>query len=115
MAVVGGVMVGLLTFGGMLQLGVIIVRRLKLPQDLPDGARYSPPAPPMADRQSPEAARATAALQDRRRGIFTRARALHGRADGLIADLPLEATALHRAEAALRDLEQAAPEAPAAS
>lgn len=106
-------MVGLLAFAGMLQLGVLIVRWLKLPQDLPEGTRYSPPAPPLVDRQSPEAARATAALQDRRRGLFARARALLGKGDAAIADLPLEAVALDRADAALRALEHAAAEQPA--
>lgn len=106
-------MVALLAFAGMLQLGVLIVRWLKLPQDLPEGARYSPPAPPMVDRQSPEAARATAALQDRRRGVFARAQALQGKGDAVIADLPLEAAALDRADSALRTLEAAAAEQPA--
>lgn len=107
MAVVGGVMVGLLAFGGMLLLGVAIVRWLKLPQDLPEGARYSPPAPPMVDSQTPEAARATAALQDRRRGLFARAQALQGKGDAAIADLALDSAALDRADAALLALEQA--------
>ncbi len=102
-------MVGLLAFGGMLLLGVAIVRWLKLPQDLPEGARYSPPAPPLRDVQSPEDARATAALQDRRRGLFARAQALHGRGDAAIADLALEPAALDRADTALRALEHEPP------
>ena len=115
MAVIGGVMVGLLAFGGMLLLGVAIVRWLKLPQDLPEGARYSPPAPPMVDVQTREAARATAALQDRRRSLFARAQALQGKGDGAITDLPLEAAALDRADAALRNLEEAGAEQPAST
>jgi len=62
-AVVGA----LLAFAGLLQAGLFVVRWLKLPQDLPEGAYFSPPAPPIADRLTPAEAQtralATAALR----------------------------------------------------
>lgn len=56
-AVVGA----LSAFSGLLFLGLGIVRLLKLPQDLPEGAYFSPNAPPIADRLTPAEARARAA------------------------------------------------------
>jgi hypothetical protein len=58
-AVVGA----LLVFAGLLQFGVLVVRWLKLPQDPPEGAWFSPPAPPIADRLTVEEARARAVVQ----------------------------------------------------
>lgn len=55
-AVVGA----LFAFAGLLQAGLFVVRWLKLPQDLPEGAYFSPPAPPIADRLTPAEARARA-------------------------------------------------------
>jgi len=56
-AVVGA----LLAFSALLFLGLAIVRLLKLPQDPPEGAYFSPSAPPIADVLSPAEARARAA------------------------------------------------------
>lgn len=55
-AVVGA----LFAFAGLLQAGLFVVRWLKLPQDLPEGAYFSPPAPPIADRLTPAEAQARA-------------------------------------------------------
>jgi len=44
-----GVMVGLVVFAGLLQFGVWIVRRLGLPNDLPEGPHFEPPPPPARD------------------------------------------------------------------
>ena len=105
LAVIGAIVVALLVFGGLVLLGAMIVRWLRLPQDLPDGARYSPPAPPLSTTRDRAAAHATAELQARRRALFIRAQALAGKGDEAIRDLPLEPAALDRADAALRQLE----------
>ena len=96
----------------MLLGGVQLIRLLKLPQDLPEGARYSPPAPPLALPGNREVAHATAALQARRRLLYHMAHELHGAGDALIDNLSLDPAALDRAEAALRT--KAAAEAPTA-
>lgn len=55
-AVVGA----LFAFAGLLQAGLYVVKWLKLPQDLPEGAYFSPPAPPIADSLTPAQAQARA-------------------------------------------------------
>lgn len=75
MAPMGAVIAALVLFAGLLHLGLVIVRRLKLPQDLPEGPHYEPPPPPVSEVLDPAAARAVAALQARRRAIYDRAHA----------------------------------------
>lgn len=73
MAPLGAVVAALLLFAGLLQFGVLIIRRLKLPQDLPEGPHYEPPPPPVADVLDPAAARTVAARQTARRAVYARA------------------------------------------
>ena len=75
MAPMGAVIAALMLFAGLLHLGLFIVRRLKLPQDLPEGPHYEPPPPPVSEVLDPAAARAVAALQARRRAVYERAHA----------------------------------------
>ncbi len=56
-AVVGA----LFAFAGLLQAGLAVVKWLKLPQDLPEGAYFSTPAPPIANQLTPAEAHARAA------------------------------------------------------
>lgn len=70
-----GVVVALLLFGALLQWGVWIIRRLKLPNDLPEGPHFEPPPPAIRDAIGPDEARRIAAVQLQRRARFARARA----------------------------------------
>lgn len=118
MAVIGGVMVALLVFSGMLLGGLRLVRWLDLPQDLPEGARYSPGAPPLRPAGDPVGARAMAALQARRRVLYGRARALRASAnaatdesrvraaDACIDAVSLDDAALTAAETTIAGLER---------
>jgi hypothetical protein len=107
--VVCGVVGGLLAFSLTLLFGTWLVKRLALPQDLPEGARYSPPAPPIDYAPEPTRAKATAALQARRAALFARIHALpegaRAAGDALLATCDLDPAALDRAEAALVELE----------
>ena len=105
MGVIGGIVGGLLLFSVLVLLGGVIVRRLGLPQDLPEGAHYSPPAPPLAVAGDRVRAQATAALQARRAALFSRARKLAGRGETVIAGLGLDAEELTRAEADMTAIE----------
>jgi hypothetical protein len=57
------VVIGLIGFATLIQVGLRIVKLLKLPQDPPEGAWFSPPAPPLAKNLSAEEARARALRQ----------------------------------------------------
>ena len=107
--VVCGVVGALLGFSLTLLFGTWLVKRLALPQDLPEGARYSPPAPPIDHQPDPSRARATAALQARRGTLFARIQALPAavrpQGDELLAAIDLDPAALERAEAAIAALE----------
>lgn len=88
------VLAALALFGTLLQVGLVIVRRLKLPQDLPEGPHFEPPPPPVSAVLEPTAARARAAVQARRRAIHARAHAA-ARAAAACAEaalIPLAAT-----------------------
>lgn len=67
---------GLLLFALLLQLGTFIVRRLKLPQDLPEGPRFEPPPPPSVPRGDRAAAAVVAAAQARLRAAYAEAHAV---------------------------------------
>lgn len=70
LAPMGAMVAALVLFAGLLQFGLFVVRRLKLPQDLPEGPHFEPPPPPVRDVLEPAAARAQAAIQARRRLIY---------------------------------------------
>ena len=53
LAIVGGVIAGLMVFSVMLLGGLRLVKWLGLPQDVPEGAHYSPPAPPLRAAGNP--------------------------------------------------------------
>lgn len=120
MAIVGGVIGGLLLFSAMLLGGLRLVRWLGLPQDVPEGAHYSPPAPPLRAAGNPAEARAIATLQARRRALYARARAIRaaadpedptagarvGAADACIAAATLSESSLLNAEELLAGLER---------
>lgn len=57
------VILALLAFAGLIQIGLVIVRRLRLPQDPPEGAWFSPPAPALVRDPAPAEARARALAQ----------------------------------------------------
>ena len=61
MAPMGAVIAALVLFAGLLHLGLVIVRRLKLPQDLPEGPHYEPPPPPVSEVLDPASAQSAAA------------------------------------------------------
>ena len=107
--VICGVVGALLGFSLTLLFGTWLVKRLALPQDLPEAVRYSPSAPPIDHHPDPTRARATAALQARRKAIFARIQALPAavrpQGDALLAALDLDPTALDRAEATIATLE----------
>lgn len=67
---------GLLLFAALLLLGTVIVRWLKLPQDLPEGPRFEPPPPPTVPRGARARAAATAAEQARLRTLYAEAHAV---------------------------------------
>jgi len=69
-----GVVMALLLFAGLLQLGLVIVRALKLPNDLPEGPHFEPPPPAIQDVLSPVEAARIAAHQARLRHVYGRAR-----------------------------------------
>ena len=106
--VVCGVVGALLGFSLTLLFGTWLVKRLALPQDLPEGARYSPPAPPIDHQPDPARARATAALQARRSTLFTRIQALPAtvrpQGDAWLDSITLDPSSLDRAEAAVSAL-----------
>lgn len=120
MAIVGGVIAGLLIFSAMLLGGLRLVRWLGLPQDVPEGAHYSPPAPPLRAAGNAAEAQAVAALQARRRALYARARAIRAAAnpedpasvtrvsaaDACIAAITLDEPSLENAAALLAGLEQ---------
>ena len=62
-----GVVIALLLFGGLLLFGVWVIKRLKLPNDLPEGPYFEPPPPPVRDLLDHVEARRMAARQMRRR------------------------------------------------
>jgi hypothetical protein len=68
------VVVGLLLFAGLLQLGALIVRALKLPNDLPEGPHFEPPPPAIRDVLSPDEASRIATQQLRLHQLYDRAR-----------------------------------------
>ena len=118
MAPMGAVVAALVLFAGLLHLGLSIVRRLKLPQDLPEGPHYEPPPPPVSEALTPAAARAVAAVQAQRRAMYARAHgAARAAADCAEASLiPLIATPGAPAPAAAQaDLLRHAAEAKAAA
>src|SRR5690349_9369082 len=67
---------GLLLFALLLLLGTRIVRWLKLPQDLPEGPRFEPPAPPTVAKGDRAAAAIAAAAQARLRAVYDQAHAV---------------------------------------
>lgn len=67
---------GLMLFALLLLLGTRIVRWLKLPQDLPEGPRFEPPAPPTVAKGDRAAAAVAAAAQARLRAVYERAHAV---------------------------------------
>lgn len=67
---------GLLLFALLLLLGTRIVRWLKLPQDLPEGPRFEPPAPPTVAKGDRAAAALAAAAQSRLRAVYDQAHAV---------------------------------------
>lgn len=70
MAAMFGVIGGVAVFGVLLVSGVALVRRLKLPVDLPDGPRFEPPPPPMrSPAGAVDEARAIAERQARCRAV----------------------------------------------
>jgi len=104
MAVMFGVVGAVAVFGGVLVAGVAIVKRLKLPVDLPDGPRFEPPPPPMVPSDTPvAAARAVAERQARLGRIHADALACLRAAQQcheLIAALPAQRDAATAAVAA---------------
>ncbi len=117
LAVIGGVVGALLAFSAMLLGGLRLVRWLGLPQDLPEGARYSPPAPPLRPAGDPASARVVAGFQARRRALYARARAVRAVADPMTGEqrvatadacvdaVTLDEAALTTAERVIADLE----------
>lgn len=68
MSAIGGTMV----FALLLLFGTWLVRRLKLPQDLPEVLRFEPPPPPLRPTGEVATARVTAERQGRLRAAFAR-------------------------------------------
>ncbi len=68
LSVIGGTM----GFALLLLFGTWLVRRLKLPQDLPEALRFEPPPPAVRAHGDPVAARVTAERQARLRAVFAR-------------------------------------------
>lgn len=87
-----GVVVGLLIFAGLLLLGMLIVRFLKLPNDLPEGPHFEPPPPAIKDVLSPAEASHIAAQQARLYHLYGRARHAHQAAQ-LCAELAAQSYA----------------------
>jgi hypothetical protein len=69
---VAAVIGGLLAFAALLLAGVGVVRRLALPQELPEGPRFEPPPPPLRARPDRAAAREAAVRQEALRALYAR-------------------------------------------
>ncbi len=87
------VIAALMVFASATLLGAWVVRRMRMPQDLPDELRLSPAPPACRAESTREQARATAAIQARLTGIHALAlqAAVHARD---CAELALQARAL---------------------
>ncbi|MFW5750297.1 MAG: hypothetical protein ACOCZK_01485 [Planctomycetota bacterium] len=108
LAVLIAIICALFTFGMLVIAGGYIVRRLRLPRDLPEGPRFEPTPPPPQDPGSSRAARERAALSEQRAAACTAARqALH-----FASSLSAEAHALEQLDDAV--LRQAGSDDPAA-
>lgn len=81
-----GIIMGLLLFAGLLQLGVRVVRLLRLPNELPEGPHFEPPPPPSRAQLDPTEARRIAATQIQLRQRYARAQSA-ARAAQLCAEL----------------------------
>jgi hypothetical protein len=75
-AAVAAMIGGLLGFAALLLAGVALVHVLRLPQDLPDGPRFEPPAPPLRAQGERSSALLAAARQAGIAALYARARAL---------------------------------------
>jgi hypothetical protein len=71
-----GLIGGLLIFALLLLFGGVIVRRLKLPQDLPEGPRFEPPPPPAVPHGDRARAAVAATAQARLRTLYAQAHAV---------------------------------------
>ncbi len=100
------VMAALLIFSGLLLAGGVIVRRLKLPTDLPEGPRFSPPAPPAVDHATPGEAQAVAARTHRRAALGAIARECVAGAYGLINQPGIPAPQVTAALAVAQEVEK---------
>jgi hypothetical protein len=110
-AVMGAVAAALMVFGGALLAGSRLVRCLRLPQDLPDGPRFSPPPPPVLELPDRVRAAAVRATQELRQARFVRARQAWETAIAahqVATDHPAALPAAERAEAAAKAAEAAA-------
>lgn len=67
---------GLLIFALLLLFGGVIVRWLKLPQDLPEGPRFEPPPPPAVPQGDRARAAVAATAQARLRTLYAQAHAV---------------------------------------
>jgi len=65
--VLGAVVAALFLFAGVLGIGTLVVRLLKLVADKPDGLRFEPSPPELVDRPDAQRARQVAVVQARRR------------------------------------------------
>jgi hypothetical protein len=104
------IVAALLLFSGLLLLGVAVVRRLRLPTDLPDGPRFEAPPPALVLDPAGATERAAAQAAWSRLGARARARwqqavAAHEARDPQAAALEAEA---RQAEAAFRAQDEAA-------
>ncbi len=97
--VFGAMTSALFAFSGMVLFGVRLVRWLQLPQDLPEGARYEPPAPPAHYDSSFAEAGRIAALTAARATVYAQAHAAYR-----------AAVFTHDAAAQLRERSAAAPD-----
>lgn len=89
MPAMGAVILGLLIFAGLLLIGLAIIRRLRLPQDLPEALQYEPPPP---DIREPTSDAAAVAIATRRRSQWERLTRAHAAVDdGLVCQETLVA------------------------
>lgn len=105
LAVIGALLAAVLLFTASILIGGVLVRVLRLPNELPDELRYEAASPPLTEHPDPAAARAAAAGRAARQAICNQAAACAGLARSLAQGpaAPAAERELERAEAAMRE------------
>jgi hypothetical protein len=103
----GAVIAALLVFSGVVVSGAWLVRRLRLPTDLPDGPRFEPPPPAAVGVCDRASAAAAAALHHRRAALGAAASAAAHAAATAAATIGRDHPAVQAALAAAAAAERA--------